>query len=99
MRIVLRRVSFCELITILFRGGFFLTNNNSKFSLIILSTKQIISYIVIIKELIKRATNINIDIGFILFSDIKYLFNLNSALRLKSLRSSNKEKILAYTRS
>ena len=74
-------------------------NSNSKFSLIILSTKQIISYIVIIKELIKRATNINIDIGFILFSDIKYLFNLNSALRLKSLRSSSKEKILAYARS
>jgi hypothetical protein len=57
-----------------------------------------ISYIAIIKELIKRATNVNINIGFILLSDIKYLFNLDSALKLKSLRSSNKEKILAYIR-
>jgi hypothetical protein len=57
-----------------------------------------ISYIAIIKELIKRATNVNINIGFILLNDIKYLFNLDSALKLKSLRSSNKEKILAYIR-
>jgi hypothetical protein len=52
-----------------------------------------------IKELIKRATNININIGFILFNDIKYLFNLNNALRLKSLKSNNKEKILIYIKS
>jgi hypothetical protein len=37
-----------------------------------------------IKELIKRAINITINIGFVLLSDIKYLFNLDSALRLKS---------------
>ena len=52
-----------------------------------------------IKELVKRATNINIDVGFILLGDIKYLSNLDNALRLKSLRSSSKKKILAYVRS
>jgi hypothetical protein len=75
-----------------------LTNGSSEFSPIILSAKQTISYIAIIKELIKRATNVNIDVGFVLLSDIKYLSNLDSALRLKSLRSSNKEKILACAR-
>jgi hypothetical protein len=52
-----------------------------------------------IKKLIKRTTNININIGLILLSDIKYLSNLDSALRFESLRSSSKEKVLAYIRS
>ena len=40
LRIVLRReVFFCGLIAILFRGGLFLTNNSSEFSLIVLSVK------------------------------------------------------------
>jgi hypothetical protein len=76
-----------------------LTNSSSEFSLIILSAKQTISYIAMIKKLVKRATNVNVDVGFILLGDIEYLSNLDSALRLKSLRSSSKEKILAYTRS
>jgi hypothetical protein len=100
LRIVPRRgVSFCGLIAILFRGGLFLTNSSSEFSPIVLSVKQIISYIAMIKKLIKRTININVNIGLILLSDIEYLSNLDSALRFKSLRSSSKEKILAYTRS
>jgi hypothetical protein len=83
----------------LLKDRLFLTNSNSKLSLIILSIKKIISYIVIIKKLVKRTTNVNIDIGFIFLSNIKYLFNLNIAFGLQSLRSRGKEKILAYIRS
>jgi hypothetical protein len=76
-----------------------LTNSSSEFSPIVLSVKQIVSYIAIIKKLIKRTTNVNINISLILLGDIKYFSNLDSALRFESLRSSSKEKILAYTRS
>jgi hypothetical protein len=76
-----------------------LTNSNSKFSLIVLSAKKTINYIAIIEKFIKRTANINIDIGFVLLGDIKYLFNLDSVFRLKSLRSRGEEKILAYVRS
>ena len=50
------------------------------------------------KKLIERTFNINIDISFILLNDIKYLIDLNNILRLKSLRSSSKKEILAYMR-
>ena len=50
------------------------------------------------KKFIKRTTNINVNIGLILFGDIEYLSNLDSALGFKSLRSSSKEKVLAYIR-
>ena len=81
------------------RDRLFLTNSSSKLSLVVLSAKKIISYIVIMKKLVKRIANVNIDIGFVLFGNIKYLFNLDSAFGLKSLGSRGKEKILAYTRS
>jgi hypothetical protein len=97
--LVLRGIFFAGLITILLRDRLFLTNNSSKLSLIVLSTKKTISYVAIIKKLIKRTANVNIDIGFVLLGDIKYLFNLDNTFGLKSLGNKGKEKILAYARS
>jgi hypothetical protein len=100
LRIVPRRgVSFYGLITILFRGRLFLTNSSSKFSPVVLSVKQTVSYIAMMKKLIKRTTNVNVNIGLILLGNVKYLSNLDSTLGFESLRSGSKEKILAYTRS
>jgi hypothetical protein len=97
--LVLRGISFAELITILLRDRLFLTNSSSKLSLIVLSAKKTISYIAIMKKLVKRTANVNINIGFVLFSDVEYLFNPDSAFGLKSLGSKGKEKILAYINS
>jgi len=75
-----------------------LTNNNGELSLVFFSIKKTIYYIVMMKKLIERTFNININISFILLNDIKYLIDLDSILRLKSLRSSSKKEILAYMR-
>jgi hypothetical protein len=75
-----------------------LTNSSGELSLVFLNTKETIYYIAMIKKLVKRTSNIDIDIGFILFSDIEYFIDLDSTLRLESLRSNSKKEILAYTR-
>jgi hypothetical protein len=75
-----------------------LTNSSGELSLVFLSTKKTIYYVAIIKKLVERTSNVNIDIGFVLLGDIKYLINPDSILGLKSLRSSSKKEILAYTR-
>ena len=75
-----------------------MTNNNGELSLVFFSIKKTIYYIVMMKKLIERTFNININISFILLNDIKYLIDLDSILRLKSLRSSSKKEILAYMR-
>ena len=75
-----------------------MTNNNGELSLVFFSIKKTIYYIMMMKKLIERTFNINIDISFILLNDIKYLIDLNNILRLKSLRSSSKKEILAYMR-
>jgi hypothetical protein len=76
-----------------------LTNSSSKFDLVIISTQKTISYITIIEKFVERTTNVNINIGFVLLTNVKHLFKVNSAFRLKSLRSTSKKKVFTYTRS
>ena len=75
-----------------------MTNSGGELSLVFLSIKETIYYIAMIKKLIERTFNINIDIGLILFNNVEFLIDLNNTLKLKSLKSDNKKEILINIR-